>query len=143
MQQEPRAGWSHFTHIADIGVHGYGPTLPEAFVQTALAMTAVITDPDHVRPLMPVPIRCAAPNVELLLADWLNAIVYEMATRRMLFGDFDAVIENGKLEGRATGEPIDVQRHRPATEVKGATLTELSVYREDDGTWHARCVVDV
>ena len=32
---------------------------------------------------------------------------------------------------------------RPAIEVKGPTLTELSLRQADDGLWHARCVVDV
>jgi SHS2 domain-containing protein len=41
------------------------------------------------------------------------------------------------------GEPVDVARHTPAVEVKGATLTELAVRQEADGTWVAQCVLDV
>lgn len=136
-------GWEHFPHVADIGLHGFGPTLDAAFEQAALAMTAVITDLERVRPLVAVPIRCSAPNRELLLADWLNAIVFEMATRRMLFGAFRVAVEDGRLDGEARGEPIDIPRHAPAAEVKGATLSELAVFRDAGGTWHARCVVDV
>lgn len=138
-----RTGWEHFPHVADIGVHGFGPTLDSAFEQAALAMTAVVTDLERVRATTTVPIRCAAPNAELLLADWLNAIVYEMATRRMLFSAFRVAIGDGRLEGEASGEPIDIPHHAPAAEVKGATLSELAVFRDAGGTWHARCVVDV
>jgi SHS2 domain-containing protein len=66
-----------------------------------------------------------------------------MATRHMLFGRFEVRIDGDQLEGRAWGEPVDVARHHPAVEVKGATLTQLRVAKEPDGTWVAQCVVDV
>ena len=135
--------WSHFAHGADIGVCGAGATKAAAFEQTALAMTAVVTDPARVEPRTVVDVSCEAPDDGLLLADWLNALVYEMATRRMLFGRFQVKISGGRLRGRAWGEPVDVAKHQPAVEVKGATLTELSVKQEGSGHWIARCVVDV
>lgn len=134
--------WEHFDHGADIGVRGYGASPAVAFEQAALAMTAVITDPASVAQREVVPIRCEAGDAELLLASWLNALVYEMSVRRMLFGRFEAAIDGTRLHGRAHGEPVDVQRHHPAVEVKGATLTELRVAREGDG-WLAQTVVDV
>lgn len=139
----PAAGWEHFPHEADIGVRGWGATLAEAFEQAALAMTAVITDPQGVEPRQAVDIECRAPDPELLLVDWLNALVYEMATRQMLFGRFGVRIEDGTLRGVARGEPVDPQRHRPRVEVKGATYTQLKVARTGDGRWVAQCVVDV
>jgi len=42
--------WEHFDHGADIGVRGYGANPAEAFVQAALALTAVVTDPATVNP---------------------------------------------------------------------------------------------
>lgn len=139
----PAAGWRHFQHMADIGVDGHGATLAEAFAQAALAMTAVITDPSRVRPEIAIAVSCSAPDEELLLADWLNAWVYEMATRNMLFSRFEVTIQGHALRGTGWGEPVDVLRHQPTVEVKGATYTELSVFQDADSTWHARCVVDV
>ena len=136
-------GWDHFPHGADIGVRGTGVTLGEAFEQVALAVTAVITDPAQVREKSMIEIRCEAPDDELLLADWLNALIYEMATRGMLFRRFAVTLHGHALEARAWGEPIDRERHQPTVEVKGATYTALSVARRDDGTWVAQCVVDV
>jgi tRNA nucleotidyltransferase (CCA-adding enzyme) len=134
--------WKHFAHDADIGIVATGPTRVEAFRQAALALTAVITDPTRVRTCDAVPIECDAPADDLLLVDWLNALVYEMATRNMLFGDFDVEIADGTLRATAWGEPVDVARHEPAVEVKGATLTALAVTHNDDG-WRVQCVVDV
>ena len=137
-----RSSWAHFSHDADIGVVGVGPTKAEAFRQAALALTAVITDPGSVRPEQPVPVFCQAQSDEMLLVEWLNALVYEMAVRTMLFGDFAVEIEGGELRGTAYGEPVDLDRHEPAVEIKGATLTALQVAKGADG-WRAQCVVDV
>jgi protein archease len=136
------AGWTHFRHGADIGVRGTGRTEAEAFEQAGLALTAVATDPATVAPSVAVSIRCEAPDRDQLLYDWLNAVIYEMATRRMLFGRYAVAIDDGRLEGVAYGEPVDRARHRPAVEVKGATYTTLAVACSD-GRWTAQCVVDV
>jgi SHS2 domain-containing protein len=137
-----RASWEHFTHDADIGVSGRGGTLAEAFEQAAVALTAIVTDAE-VLPRNRVEVACQRPDVELLFVDWLDAIIYEMAVRSMLFGRFKVVIDGTALTGELWGEPVDVARHAPACEPKGATLTALDVSRDGDGTWTARCVVDV
>lgn len=136
------AGWEHYAHGADIGVRGFGPSKAAAFEQAALALSAVITDPAKVQQRERVAIDCEAPDDELLLAEWLNAVVYEMATRRMLFGAFGVRIDGTRLHAEARGEAVDAARHEPAVEVKGATLTTLRVAR-DDGRWVAQTVVDV
>lgn len=135
--------WRHFSHGADIGVEGLGDTPAQAFEQAALALTAVVTDPASLRDELSVPIRCRAADLELLLFEWLNSIVYHMATDRCLFGRFSVRISDGELAGEARGEAVDVARHAPAVEVKGATFTELAVKRDDEGRWRARCVLDV
>jgi len=136
------ARWFHFEHDADIGVGGEGDTLEEAFEQAALALTAVVTDAP-VEPRERVAIHCDAPDVELLFVDWLNALVYRMATERMLFGAFDVTIVGTRLDATVGGERIDRARHRPAVEVKGATYTALAVARTPAGQWRAQCVIDV
>jgi len=135
--------WEHFAHEADIGIRGIGATREEAFEQAALALTAVVTDPTSVAERNAVEIERWAPDEELLFADWVNAIVYEMATRNFLFGRFAVNLDGKRLKATAWGEPVNRERHHPAVEVKGATYTALSVARRDDGAWIAQCVVDV
>ena len=145
MSTEPAdsaSSWAHFSHAADIGVIGIGPTKSEAFRQAALALTAVVTDPGRVRPIQPVPVFCQAQSDEMLLVEWLNALVYEMAVRGMLFSGFSIEIDGGELRATAYGEAVDLERHEPAVEIKGATLTALQVVQGPDG-WRAQCVVDV
>jgi tRNA nucleotidyltransferase (CCA-adding enzyme) len=138
------AHWEHFAHEADVGVRGIGPTREAAFEQAALALMHAIADPARVDPRDVVEIACEAPDDALLLVDWLNALIFEVATRGMLFARFEVSIDDGhRLAGRAWGEPIDPARHEMAVEVKGATYTDLAVAARPDGGWLAQCVVDV
>lgn len=135
--------WEHFPHEADMGIRGIGRTRDEAFEQAALAMTAVITDPAQVKAAEMVEITRQAPDDELLLVDWLNALVYEMATRKLLFSRFEVHVKDHVLTARAFGEPMDTAKHHMAVEIKGATYTALRVAQESNGEWVAQCVVDV
>jgi SHS2 domain-containing protein len=136
------ARWEHFPHSADIGVAGYGATVAESFEQAAQALTAAVTHAE-VKPEVRVEVQCEAPDIELLFVEWLNAIIYEMAVRRMLFGRFAVTIKGTRLEGVLWGEPVDAARHAPACEPKGATYTALKVAADQNGVWSAACVVDV
>ncbi len=134
--------WEHFEHQADIGVRGFGTTQAEAFEQAALAMSAIVTDLPSIEPKQLINVACQDTDHELLLVDWLNALIFEMATRKMLFSRFVVKIEDGQLTARAWGESINIARHHPAVEIKGATYTELKLYQKQ-GQWIAQCIVDV
>jgi tRNA nucleotidyltransferase (CCA-adding enzyme) len=135
--------WEHFSHVADIGVRGFGSSAAASFEQAALALTSVIADLESIRPEQAIGVHCEAPNVELLFVDWLNAIIFEMDTRRMLFCEFHVNIKGNVLHGRVNGEQVCRARHAPAAEIKGATLSELEVVQEPNGRWRAQCIVDV
>lgn len=132
-----------FPHEADIGMRGSGATLEEAFAGAALALTSAICDPAAVLPRERLVIDCAAPDLELLLVDWLNALIYRMATRHLLLSRFEIRIDGTRLHASAWGEAVDVARHQPAAEAKGVSFCELKVARQADGSWLAQAVVDV
>lgn len=135
--------WEHFPHEADMGIRGIAPSLEEAFAQAAVALTAVVTDPAKVKPQVTVTLTASDPDPELLFVDFLNALIFEMARRHMLFSRFHVFITADRLTATAQGETVDVARHQPAVEIKGATYTALAVKRLDGGAWLAQCVVDV
>ena len=135
--------WELLPHGADIGVRGIGGSKEAAFEQVAVALTAVITDPNSVEAKDVIDVSCDAYDDELLLVNWLNALIYEMATRRMLFGRFEVHIENHRLRAKAWGEMINEDKHDLGVEVKGATCTELKVVQDQEGGWFAQCIVDV
>jgi SHS2 domain-containing protein len=137
------ARWEHFEHEADVGLRAHGADVAEVLSALGTALTAVVTDPARVAAKNSVPIRCEAPSAELLLVDWLNALIYEMATRRMLFSEFEVRLDGLHLDAIARGEALDRARHEPAVELKGATYTALRLERLADGGWIGQCVVDV
>jgi tRNA nucleotidyltransferase (CCA-adding enzyme) len=139
--------WHHLHHSSDIGIQGVGGSIEEAFEQAALALTAVVMNPNLISSKEKVHITCKAPNLEILFLDWINDLIYQMATQKILFSSFDITINqkdtNLCLDGFAWGEFINLKKHHPAVEVKGATFTLLKVTRDEQGAWIAQCVVDV
>lgn len=134
---------AHFSHDADIGVCGVGPTREMAFEQAAIALSAIAVDVSTIRPELKIHIECEAPNDALLLVDWLNALIYRMAVDHVLFGRFRVAIDDHRLRADAWGEKIDLTRHVLAVEPKGATYTAIKVEQRIDGAWTAQCVIDV
>jgi SHS2 domain-containing protein len=54
-----------------------------------------------VRPVETVAITCTAPSAEVLLYDWLNALILEMAKQNLLFGRFEVTVNGHHLAARA------------------------------------------
>ncbi len=131
-----------FEHQADIGIRGFGMTLEEAFGNVARALYSVMVRIDTVRPLEERTITVSAPDCELLLVEWLNALLALSDIDRMVFSKFDVTIDRTVLKGSAWGEKLDPRRHEPNVEVKGATYHLLQI-RKEGGRYIAQCVVDV
>lgn len=135
----PRA--ETFPHDADVGVVGRGATVEDALAAAAEATFAVMVDPAAVRPLQAVRVSFEETDPELALVTWLNACLGEARAAGLALGRFSLRREGSRWTGEAWGEPWREDLPR-GTEVKGATLTQLSVAPADSG-WEARCVVDV
>jgi SHS2 domain-containing protein len=129
---------------ADIGVRGCGSTLADAFAGAATALTSVICDPERIADHAAVTVECAAPDDELLLVDWLNALIYEMATRAHAVFAIRRRHRESPSDGHCLGR---ADRHlAPSAGGRGqggASFCELAVGRQADGRWLAQCVVDV
>jgi SHS2 domain-containing protein len=136
--------WEHFSHQADLGIRGRGASPAAAFAQAGLALTAAITDPASVESRRSIVVECHGSSLDDLLFAWIDALVYEMARRRMLFARFEVHIRDNDLRAILWGEPVDRRRHQPVVEVKGPTYTELEVVPDPaGGGWVAQCVIDV
>lgn len=131
-----------FEHEADIGIRGFGGSMQEAFENAAVALYSVMVDIDAVKTVEERTVTVSAPDRELLLVEWLNALLAISDIERIVFSKFEVEMEGTTLTGAAWGEILDRDRHEPHVEVKGATYHLLSV-REQDGKYTAQCVVDV
>jgi SHS2 domain-containing protein len=136
-------GYELVDHTADIGVRLWGPTAEEVFEQAALALFSLVCDPLQVDDMQSVDVELEAESRDLLLAAWLNELLYVFETRRLVLTQFD-ILELGErtLRARVTGEPLDTTRHIMCGGVKAATLHELSLERRDDH-WEGFVLLDV
>ena len=136
-----QAAHGYFEHDADIGIIGRGNTVEESFVGAACAMFAIQTELDSVRPIEGIEIQFEEADLELALVRWLNALLAASRERGIVLYEFGLEREGDWWRGWARGERWRAGLER-GTEVKGATLTMLSV-AQGSGGWEARCVVDV
>lgn len=125
--------WEHFPHGADLGVRGISLTREQAFEQAAVALSAAIADISTIAPDEAVTVTCEGPDDRFLLVGWLNALIYEMAVRKMLFSRFKVTIDGSNLRSQTWGQAVDPGRHEPSVEPKGATYTAVAVDRSADG----------
>jgi len=80
-------------------------------------------------------------HIEFALVTWLNGLIARAQAEGVVLGRFALKREGHRWEARAWGVPWSTAMRR-GVEVKGATLTMLSV-EERGGIWVARCIVDV
>jgi protein archease len=132
---------SYFEHGADIGVIGRGSTVDSAFEAAAAATFAIQADLAGVHPVVNVEVEFEESDVELALVRWINSLLSAARCEGVILGKFWLHHEGSRWNGGACGEPW-TEAHERGTEVKGATLTALSV-RHVGALWEARCVVDV
>lgn len=136
-----RYRYDYFDHDADVGVVGRGRTLEQACEGAAAATFALMTDLDTVRCARTVRVAFEEADVELALVRWINLLLAAAREHGLVFAMFALERDGAAWHGAASGEPWRAGMER-GTEVKGATLTMLSVRKTSEG-WEARCVVDV
>ena len=132
---------AYFEHEADIGVVGRGDTIEAAFVAAARAVFSIQSELGAVQAVERIEFTFVEPDVELALVTWLNCLLGEARARGLALADFGIRRDDDLWSGWAVGERWRAE-HSRGTEVKGATLTMLSV-RPVANAWEARCVVDV
>jgi SHS2 domain-containing protein len=132
-----------FEHTADLGLRVRAADLDTLFAEAAACLfSAIVEDPDTVRPAQRIDVRIEGAEREYLLFDWLRELLYRFDSRHLLLCRFEARVGEGGLEGSAWGEPFDPGRHALAHEVKAVTYHGLKVERTADG-WLAEVIVDI
>lgn len=132
---------NYFEHEADVGIIGRGDTVEAALEQAARATFAVMADLDALEPERHVRVVFDEDDPEFALVTWLNQLIAVSRVEGLALCRFSLHREDGHWSGEAWGQPWPADLDR-GVEVKGATLTMLSVRNSPDG-WEARCVVDV
>jgi SHS2 domain-containing protein len=138
--------FAFFDHTGDIGVEVRAASLEQLFAEAASAFTEILTEPALVRSRLSAEISLRSPEVDLLMVDWLNELLYLFETRAMLVSSARVTLGRDaaehRLDATVGGEAFDPARHPIKVTVKAVTYHALEVL-ETTGLWRARIVVDV
>jgi len=129
-------------HTADIGIIARGSDLPVLFCNAAAGMLSLLTDVDTLRPDISREIRLEAADIESLLVQWLNDLLYIIYTEKLVLCKFDILIDGNRLAARCAGQELDLKDHRFRREIKAATYHDLEV-AERDGEYSAKIIFDI
>jgi SHS2 domain-containing protein len=133
---------------ADIAFEATGRDLPELFRDAADAtMNVMIDNLEAIEPREARHIELSSDEIDMLLFDFLQELIYFKDAERLLLRIRDVRIEerdgNYLLKAETAGEPLDAARHHQRADVKAVTLHNFSVKKEEDGGWKARVLLDI
>ncbi|QLH41740.1 MAG: archease [Coxiellaceae bacterium] len=131
----------YFDHVADIGIIGRGTTVEAAFEAAARALFAIMAPIETLHPQVMIHFEFDEADIEFVLVTWLNQLIARAKDRGLVLCQFRLMHHDNHWQGQAWGEPWRDTIVR-GTEVKGATLTALSV-KQIRNYWEAKCVLDV
>ena len=118
-------------HTADVGLVAFGKDLAQAFANAAYGLFSIIAEPDEVAETEWREVVLSGPDLEGLLFEWLNHLIYLFEVEMLLFRRFDITgFSEGELRAICFGEKYDRSRHHLKLGVKAATYHMLKVDRE-------------
>jgi SHS2 domain-containing protein len=138
--------YAFFDHTGDIGVTLTGPTCDALFSAAAQAFTETITPLERVEPRRPEEIAVDAPELDLLLVDFLSELLYRFDTRGWLTRSAETIVHERDggwaLEGTLSGEKLDPDRHPIKILIKAVTYHGLHIVQHA-GEWSTSVVFDI
>lgn len=133
--------------IADVAYEASGETLEELFIAAGDAlMNVMVADLATIHRAQELIIRVEHPELDLLLFNFLNELVFYKDARRLLLLVESVAIDRHDgtfaLRAKAGGEELDPRKHHLLADVKAVTLHRFRVEQTEKG-WEATVVVDV
>jgi SHS2 domain-containing protein len=119
--------YEELDHTADVGIRAYGATLEELFENAAAGMFSLIADPAKVKPVGEVEVRVQGEDLEELMVNWLQELLFLHETQRLLLCEFDVKLQGLTLRASARGEKIDKRHHDLKAVVKAVTYHKIKV----------------
>lgn len=128
---------------ADVAFKAYGKDLNELFTNAALAMFEVMINTEQIEPKVEREVEVNAEDLEGLLFEWLNELLFFYGAENLAFSKFEVEIDekNLKLKAKCWGEEITPEKHELRTEVKACTYHKLKI--EKNEVWKAQVILDI
>jgi SHS2 domain-containing protein len=132
-----------FEHTADLGLRIKSPDLPTLMSDAGRAfLSLIVANPDDVRSNETMAFEIQGTELDYLLFDWLNELLYTFDSKRLLFSGFDIRMSPTGFDATARGETADPSRHHMEREIKAITYHGLRVEQQDD-EWIAEVILDI
>lgn len=130
-------------HPADIGFRAYGDSLEELFANCAHALISIVFDPSDIAAKEHWKLNAEGSDIESLLVNWLNEVLYYVDTVHIAFQSFDVSFPTRlQIECNAFGEQRSPSKHPVRLSVKAVTYHQLKI-AEMQNKWFAEVYVDV
>jgi SHS2 domain-containing protein len=129
-------------HTADIGIIARGSGLPALFSNAASGMLSLLIEADTLRQDVTREISLEAGDMETLMVQWLNELLYITYTEKLVLHKFDIVIDENRLAASCKGQEIELNSHIFKREIKAATYHNLRIV-ERDGEYSAQIIFDI
>jgi len=132
---------------ADIAFEATGRDLPELFTAaTDATMNVMIDNLDAIEARETLQIELSNDQIDMLLFDFLQELIYFKDARRLLLRACETQVEQKDeiycLKAKVAGERLDDARHQQRADVKAVTLHGFSVDKHDGG-WKAKVLLDI
>lgn len=130
-------------HTADIGIVVHGTDIKQLFANAALGLFNLMADLDNLKEDVKRQIELSAEDVEVLLIEWLNELIYISEVEHIIFKRFEInELSNTRLRATCFGEKIKPRQHRLKREIKAATYHMLKLNKED-GNYKVQIIFDI
>ncbi|MCJ7514383.1 MAG: archease [Dehalococcoidia bacterium] len=130
-------------HTADIGIVAYGADIKQVFANAALGLFNLMADLDNLKEGVKREIELSAEDVEVLLVEWLNELIYITEVEHIIFKRFEInEFSNTRLKATCFGEKIKPGQHKLKREIKAATYHMLKLNKED-GSYKVQIIFDI
>jgi len=130
-------------HTADIGIVAYGATIKQVFANAALGLFNLMADLDDFKEGLQRELELSAEDVEVLLIEWLNELIYIFDVEHIIFKKFEIEkLTSTQIKARCFGEKMKPGQHKLKREIKAATYHMLQISKED-GTYKVQVIFDI
>jgi len=130
-------------HPSDIGIIARGRTKKEAFENAAFGMMDMMFDLSKVKPKETIKIKVEGEDIQSLLVNWLNELIYLSDAKRIMFSSYEILSFGDKmLEALVAGEKIGTAKHKVKLYIKAATYNQIDIVKIKSG-YSIKIIFDV
>ena len=127
-------GFEVLDHTADIGIEAYGATIEALFSNAATGLFNLMTELDTIKENDQKRIEITAEDIEILLVEWLNELIYTFEVDHIVFKRFEIEeLTENRIQACCFGEHINPKYKILKREIKAATYHMLRISKDNDG----------